>query len=198
MRPATRYVALSGMLLLGACAVGPPAGPSVAVMPPSTKPIEVFQQDDAMCRQYALQANGFASPTAAANQSMANSAVLGTVLGAATGAAIGAATGNPAAGAAIGAGSGLLLGSAAGAGAANYSAGSVQYAYDVSYLQCMAPRGNHVPQLQQQYANGYGYGNGYGYPYGYGYPPPYYYGYPYFPFYFSGSFVYGGSSYHHY
>ncbi|HYC14247.1 MAG TPA: glycine zipper family protein [Stellaceae bacterium] len=187
MRPATRYLALLGLLLLGACAVGPPQGPSVAAMPPSTKPIEVFQQDDAMCRNFALQVTGYASPTDAANQSMVNSAVLGTVLGAAAGAAIGAAVGNPAAGAAIGAGSGLVLGSASGAGAAQYSAGSVQYAYDASYLQCMASRGNNVPQLPPQYAYGYGYG------YPYAYPP--YYAYPYFPVYISGGVGWGGGYY---
>jgi len=197
MCPRIRYLALSGMLLLGACAVGPPPGPSVAATQPNTKPPEVFQQDDAMCRQYALEANGYASPTTAANQSMANSAVLGTVLGAAAGAAIGAAAGNPAAGAAIGAGSGLLFGSAAGAGAANYSAGSVQYAYDASYLQCMASRGNNVPQLPPQYAYGNGYG--YGYP-AYGYPPPFYpYGYyPYYPaVYIGGGYGWGGGYYPH-
>jgi hypothetical protein len=190
MRPATRCLALLGLLLLGACAVGPPAGPSVAAMPPSTKPPEIFQQDDAMCRNYALQATGYASPSAAANQSMVNSAVLGTVLGAAAGAAIGAAAGNPAAGAAIGAGSGLFLGGASGAGAANYSAGSVQYAYDASYLQCMASRGNNVPQLPPpQYAYGYGYP--------YGYAPYYPYPYPYYPVYFGGSVGWGGGYYRH-
>jgi hypothetical protein len=188
-----RYLALLGtLLLLGACAVGPPLGPSVAAMPGKGKSVETFQQDDGLCRQYALQANGYASPTEAANQSMANSAALGTVLGAAAGAAIGAAAGNPAAGAAIGAGSGLFLGGAWGAGAAAYSAGSVQYAYDVSYLQCMASHGNSVPQLPPQYAYAYGYG----YPYAYGYPPPYYfYGYPYYPAYVSGAYVWGGPYY---
>ncbi|MGE5200637.1 MAG: glycine zipper family protein [Acidobacteriota bacterium] len=179
MRPVSRYLALVGALLLGACAVGPPPGPSVSAMPPQGKSTEAFQQDDGVCRQYALQANGYASPADAANQSAANSIALGTILGAAAGAAIGAAAGNPAAGAAIGAGSGFVLGGASGAGAAQYSAASVQYGYDVSYLQCMASRGNRVPQLPPlQYAYGpYAYGP-------YGYPPPYYpYGYPSYPYY---------------
>ena len=114
-----RLAALIATLALGACAVGPPAGPSVAAMPEKGKSIEAFQQDDAACRQYAGQTVGYASPADAANQTTANSAVTGTLLGAAAGAVIGAAAGNPAAGAAIGAGSGLLLGTASGAEAGN-------------------------------------------------------------------------------
>ena len=96
-------VALIGTLALGACAVAPPTGPSIAVMPASGKNLAEFQSDDMACRQYATQVSGGASPAAAAQQSQVNSAALGTVLGAAAGAAIGAAAGNPAAGAAIGA-----------------------------------------------------------------------------------------------
>ena len=112
-----RFAALLGTLALGACAVGPPAGPSVAALPGMDKTLEAFQQDDAACRDYASQTVGHTSPADAANQSTANSAVAGTLLGAAAGAAIGAAAGNPAAGAAIGAGSGLVLGTASGASA---------------------------------------------------------------------------------
>src|SRR5579885_2074587 len=106
MSATLRVATLLGTLALGACAVGPPAGPSVAALPGKDKSLEAFQQDDAACRQYAAQTLGGVSPADAANQSMANSAVAGTLLGAAAGAAIGAAAGNPAAGAAIGAGSG--------------------------------------------------------------------------------------------
>lgn len=190
MRPATRYLALVGSLVVGACAAGPPPGPSVAAMPSQGKSPEAFQQDDGACRQYAAQATGYATPADAANQSTANSVALGTILGAAAGAAIGAAAGNPTAGAAIGAGSGFVLGGASGAGAAQYSAASVQYGYDTSYLQCMASRGNRVPQLPplQQYAYGpYAYGP-------YGYPPPYYAYAPYYgyPAYAGGVVVFGG------
>ncbi len=142
-----RLAALLGTLALGACAVGPPPGPSVAALPAKDKSIEAFQQDDAACRQYAGQTVGNTSPADAANQSTANSAVAGTVLGAAAGAAIGAAVGNPAAGAAIGAGSGLVLGTASGANAGAYSAASVQRGYDISYAQCMTSRGNQVPAM---------------------------------------------------
>src|ERR1700761_413499 len=111
---------LIAMLALAGCAVAPPTGPSVMVMPGQGKSFDAFRADDASCRQYADQQTGI-SPTQAANQSLVGSAVVGTVLGAATGAAIGAAVGNPAAGAAIGAGSGAVLGTASGVGAANYS-----------------------------------------------------------------------------
>jgi hypothetical protein len=179
--------AVVGTLALGACAVGPPAGPSVAALPEKGKSLEAFQQDDSVCRQYAAQTVGFASPADAANQSMANSTVGGTLLGAAAGAAIGAAAGNPAAGAAIGAASGLVLGSASGAGAANYSAASVQRGYDISYAQCMTSRGNQVPAVAQGGPPPGPYGAPY--PAAYAYAPyPAYYPYPY-PYYYPGPFV---------
>ena len=188
MSSTLRVATLLGTLALGACAVGPPAGPSVAAMPGKDKSLEAFQQDDAACRGYAAQTLGGVSPADAANQSMANSAVVGTLVGAAAGAAIGAAAGNPAAGAAIGAGSGLLLGSASGAGAANYSAASVQRGYDISYAQCMTSRGDQVAAgpAPGPYPGG-------PYPAGaYPYPPPAYayapYPYPY-PYYYPGPFV---------
>jgi Glycine-zipper domain len=178
------------MLALGACAVGPPPGPTVAAMPAKDKSIEAFQQDDAACRQYAGQTVGYASPAGAANQTTANSAVAGTLLGAAAGAAIGAAVGNPAAGAAIGAGSGLVLGTASGAEAGSYSAASVQRGYDISYAQCMTSRGNQVPAMASGGPGTGPYAGG-SYPYppqaAYAYAPyptyyPYYYPpYPYYP-----------------
>lgn len=180
---AVRLAAIIATLALGACAVGPPAGPTVAALPEKGKNLEAFQQDDTVCRQYAAQTVGYASPAEAANQSAANSAVAGTLLGAAAGAAIGAAAGNPAAGAAIGAGSGLLLGTASGANAANYSAAAVQRGYDISYAQCMTSRGNQVPAMT---AAG---------PYAGPYPPAYAYsaypGYsPYaYPYFYPGPFV---------
>jgi OmpA family protein len=188
MSSSLRIAALLGTLAVGACAVGPPPGPSVAALPGKDKSLEAFQQDDAACRSYAAQTMGGVSPTDAANQSMADSAVAGTLLGAAAGAAIGAAAGNPALGAAIGAGSGLALGSASGAGAADYSAASAQRGYDISYAQCMTSRGDQV-------AAGAGpapYPGG-PYPGGpYPYPPPAYayapYPYPY-PYYYPGPVV---------
>ena len=164
-------------LAVAGCAVAPPPGPSIAAMPGKDKPLEVFQQDDAMCRQYAAGQTGI-DPASAATQTQFNSAALGTVLGAGLGAAIGAAAGNPGLGAAIGAGSGALLGTAQGADAGAYAGATVQQHYDISYAQCMASRGNTVPAAAAgagfpQYANA-----------GYAYPPyPYSYAYPYYPYY---------------
>ena len=141
----TMTVALAGSLVLAACAVPPPPGPSVMVVPKPGKPLAQFQQEDASCRQYALQQIGYGSPAQAASDSAAASTVLGTALGAAAGALIGAAAGNPAAGAAIGAGSGLLVGGSYGVGAAQASGAAMQNHYDVSYAQCMYANGNSLP-----------------------------------------------------
>jgi len=169
--------AMMGALALGGCAVAPPAGPSVAAMPGKDKPLEVFQQDDATCRQYAATQTG-ADPQTAATQTQVNSTAVGTVLGAGLGAAIGAAAGNPALGAAIGAGSGALLGTAHGAEAGSYAGATVQQRYDISYAQCMASRGDTVPAVASGAYPQYAYA---GYPY-----PPYPYAYPYpypYPYY---------------
>ena len=174
MHAILRLTAVVLCMGLGACAVGPPPGPSFAVLPDKGKNLEAFQQDEVMCRQYAAESVGYRSPTDAANQSAVNSAAVGTLYGAATGALIGAAVGNPAAGAAIGAASGLFVGTAQGQGAAAYSGASFQRAYDISYAQCMASRGNHIPQMA---AGGPPPGYG-GPPPGYGGPPPGYGGPP--------------------
>ncbi len=179
--------ALAGALALGACAVAPPPGPSVMALPGQGKTFADFQQDDASCRQYAFVQTGGTTPAQAANDSLASSAVAGTVLGAAAGAAIGAAVGNPAAGAAIGAGSGLFLGGANGAGAAGYSAATIQQAYDMSYVQCMYAKGESVPTAANVPAPAaaaypYPYPPAYAYPYGYPYGSSAYYpGYPGYP-----------------
>ncbi len=172
-RAATSFaVVLPAVLVLQACAIAPPTGPSVAAMPAQGKSFEQFRADDAVCRQFASGQIGGVSPAQAANQSVAGSAVVGTVLGAAAGAAIGAATGNAGAGAAIGAGSGAVLGTATGLSAGQYSAGEMQRRYDIGYIQCMSAKGESVPQLPA-------------YPYGYAYPYSYYgpgyYGPAYYP-----------------
>jgi OmpA family protein len=129
--------------LLGACATVP-NGPSVMVLPGSSKSFEEFQADDAACRQWASQQTGMTAGEAA-NKSGITSAAIGTLLGAALGAAIGAAAGNPALGAAAGAGGGFLFGSSSGLGAAQYSGAAVQQRYDNAYQQCMYAKGNQIP-----------------------------------------------------
>ncbi len=145
-------VVLAGALLSGCATV--PHGPSVMVLPGSTKSFEQFQSDDAVCRQWASQQVGTTAQKASTDSTVGG-AVIGTVVGAAAGAALGAAAGNPAIGAAAGAGVGLLGGTAIGASRGEASGGSVQRRYDMSYTQCMYAKGNQVPaargsRVQQQ------------------------------------------------
>jgi hypothetical protein len=140
-------------LLLGACATVP-TGPSVMVLPGSSKSFEQFQTDDAVCRQWAEQQTGIAAGKAA-NTSAATGAVVGTVVGAAAGAALGAAAGNPVVGAAAGAGVGLLGGTAVGAGQAQSAYHSVQQRYNMAYMQCMYAKGNQIPVARGSVAPGY-------------------------------------------
>jgi uncharacterized protein YcfJ len=166
---------VAASLLLGACA-HQPMGPQVAVMPGQGKPFEVFQQDQAICQNYANQQTS--GQAQAANNQAVGSAVLGTVLGAGLGAAVGGGRG-----AAIGAGAGAVAGTAYGANGSQYAQGGIQRQYDVAYQQCMYSRGNQVPGYQgapRAYGPppGPGYGpppSGPGYgpaPSGYGPPPP--------------------------
>ena len=136
-------VIILAMAGLSACATVP-TGPSVMVFPGEWKPFEVFQFDDAVCRQWAAEQSGI-SPSDAFNQTLAAGAGIGTLLGAGLGVAIGAAYGNPGAGAAIGAASGLLGGTAMSTDPA-YAAGyGVQRRYDNAYVQCMYAKGNQIP-----------------------------------------------------
>jgi len=102
----TRAVILSFAALTG-CSVAVPTGPSVAVMPAQGKPFEVFQNDNAVCMQYARAQVGD-DPQHAGQTELAASAATGAVIGAAAGAALGDSS--HAAGA--GAGAGLLMGTA--------------------------------------------------------------------------------------
>jgi len=131
---------------LAGCATIPP-GPSVMVLPAFGKPFEVFQAEDAMCKQWAALQVG-ASPNDSANQNTATGAVLGTALGAGLGAAIGAASGNAGAGAAIGAAGGLLGGTAMGADAGRAYGWEAQRRYDIAYQQCMYAKGNQIPGVR--------------------------------------------------
>jgi len=137
-----KIVSLFAALALSGCATLPD-GPSVMVLPGTSKTFEEFQADDFVCRQWASQQVG--SPQGTANQNAVSGAAVGTLVGAGLGAAIGAATGNPAAGAAIGAGGGLFMGSASGSDAARSSGITVQRRYDNAYVQCMYAKGNQVP-----------------------------------------------------
>ena len=129
--------AAASVLLLQGC-VQPPMGPTVNVMPGQDKPFEVFQQDQAICRQYADQQT--AGQVQQANNQQVLTGVGGTLLGAGLGAAIGGGRG-----AAIGAAGGAVAGTAFGAGPAQQAQWSLQQRYDNAYSQCMYSRGNQVP-----------------------------------------------------
>jgi hypothetical protein len=138
-----KLATLGVAVLLAGCATFP-TGPSVAVMPAAWKPFEVFQAEDAMCRQWAAQQTGD-SPQMAADNAMGRSAVVGTLIGAGLGALIGSASANAGLGAGIGAGAGLLGGMAAGAEPSYASGSELQRRYDIAYQQCMYAKGNQVP-----------------------------------------------------
>ncbi len=118
-----------------------PTGPSVAVMPGPGKPFDMFQQDNAICRQFAEQQIG-ANPNQVAQEQVITGAAAGAAIGAASGALMshghGDATGSMA-------GAGLIVGSAAGANAAAASSMTLQRRYDIAYQQCMYAKGNLIP-----------------------------------------------------
>ncbi|HTP84702.1 MAG TPA: glycine zipper family protein [Alphaproteobacteria bacterium] len=116
-----------------------PAGPTVAVMPGPGKSFQAFQEDQVICKNYADQQT--AGQADSANNSQLGTAILGTVLGAGLGAAIDGGRG-----AAIGAGAGALGGTAVGGGNAQRSSGTIQQRYNIAYEQCMASKGNQLPQ----------------------------------------------------
>ena len=131
--------ALITLLLLSACA-SVPNGPSAMALPGTGKSFDQFRSDDASCRQFAYEQVGGTTANQAANNSFAQSAVVGTALGAAAGAVAGGGEG-----AGVGAAVGLLAGSAVGAGQANMSSYEVQRRYDNAYIQCMYAKGHQVP-----------------------------------------------------
>ena len=99
------------LVVLSGCATVP-NGPTVTVLPAPGKPFAQFQDDDAICRQWAAQQIGV-TPQETVNQNIATGAVAGSLIGGGLGAAIGSASGHVGTGAAIGAGTGLLLGTLA-------------------------------------------------------------------------------------
>jgi hypothetical protein len=129
----------AGALIAG-CATPPPSGPSVMVLPGSTKTFDQFRFDDNECRQYAFAAIGGQSAADAQSNSAAKSAAVGTAVGAAAGALIGGSQG-----AGAGAGVGLIGGSMIGTGMSESSGYSLQRRYDVGYQQCMYAKGHQIP-----------------------------------------------------
>lgn len=164
---------LAPLLLLDACA-SQPTGPTVAVFPAPGKPFDVFQGDQALCKQFAD--GEVAGGAQSANNKQIGIAAIGTLLGAGLGAAAGGGRG-----AAIGAGAGAVGGTALGAGPSSHSQYSLQEHYDLAYSQCMYSRGNQIPGFRTAgpppppppgYATGYAQHAG-GYAPGYAPPPGY-------------------------
>ena len=124
--------------VLGGCETMP-SGPTVAILPTPGKPLDLFQQEDMACRDYATRALG---PNAqyAANDQFATSAAVGAALGAVIGGLAGGRNG-----AGGGAAFGLAAGSMVGAGQAQNTAYSLQQRYDIAYAQCMYSKGNQLP-----------------------------------------------------
>ena len=132
-------LSLVAVLVLAGCA-SIPTGPSVAVMPGPGKPFDQFQQDNAICRQFAEQQIGV-DP----NQVAREQVLTGAASGAAIGAASGALMGHGHESAESMAGAGVIVGSAAGANAAGASTITLQRRYDIAYQQCMYAKGNLIP-----------------------------------------------------
>jgi outer membrane lipoprotein SlyB len=136
--PLSLTLCASAALLLAGCA-STPMGPTVRAMPPQGKSFDQFAMEQATCKQYAAdQVRGQAER---ANTTGILEGVAGTALGAGLGAAVGGGQG-----AAIGAASGAVVGTAVGASTSGHEQKSIQRQYDDAYLQCMASKGNNVPQ----------------------------------------------------
>jgi len=161
-------IGVAAVLALSACAVAPPSGPRVMALPGPGKDFGVFQQEDAMCRQFASDRSGGTASAQAATNNAVGTAVVGTAVGAGLGAALGSLGGQVGTGAAIGATAGALVGGSAGASSAQLSASDLQQRYDASYTQCMYAHGDSVQSPPGGYRAGgpgpypyYGYGPGY-------------------------------------
>jgi hypothetical protein len=157
-------IGITSALALSACAVAPPVGPQVMALPGAGKDFAVFQQEDAICRQFASSQSGGTESAQAATNNAVGTAVVGTVIGAGLGAALGSLSGHVGAGAAVGGAAGALVGGSAGANGAQMSAANLQQRYDASYTQCMYAHGDSV----QSPPGGYRVGAAGPYPYYYG------------------------------
>jgi hypothetical protein len=144
MSHARLTIGIASALALSACAVAPPSGPRVMALPGAGKDFATFQQEDALCRQFASDQSGGTAGAQAATANAVGTTVAGTAVGAGLGAALGSLSGHMGAGAAIGGVAGALVGGSAGANGAQMSAGDLQQRYDASYTQCMYAHGDSV------------------------------------------------------
>jgi hypothetical protein len=147
-----RYGALALCTLALAGCVSVPQGPTVAVMPGTSKSLDQFQSDNGNCQQYAQSA--IAGPTRAAYDQAGANLIGSVALGALIGAAFGSVTGDAGYGAAWGAGTGAMFGSAGAGNAGAASSYTLQQQYNAAYMQCMYTHGNQVPGrvVQRRYS----------------------------------------------
>jgi uncharacterized protein YcfJ len=134
------FIALASVVALNACAQTP-MGSTVPVMPGPNKSLASFQNDQAMCQQFAQQA--VADQAQGANLRGLGTAALTTALGAGLGGAIGGGRG-----AGIGAASGALAGAGLGAARSSNAQASIQAQFDNAFAACMFSLGNTVPGMR--------------------------------------------------
>lgn len=134
-------VAAGALPLAAGCASTPrPLSPTVMALPAGGESFALFQQHDAVCRQFAAERTDTAPPGPVA----ARGAAVGAGVGAATGALIGTASGHAGGGAALGAGVGLMAGLLHGSARGGARAAAAQRTYDMSYSQCMVANGERI------------------------------------------------------
>lgn len=127
---------MAAILLVSGCA-STPTHPMVQVVPPATKPFDVFRADQIACEDYAH--SQVAGEAESANGKAVGAALLGAALGAGIGAAAGGGHG-AGVGAAIGGGAGTVVG----ASNSSHDEHSLQVRYDNAYAACMSSKGNIV------------------------------------------------------
>lgn len=128
-----------GTLLLAGCAQTP-MGPTIPVMPGPNTSFSQFQNDQAVCRNFADQA--VRDQAQGANLRGLGTAALTTALGAGLGAAIGGGQG-----AGIGAAAGALGGTGLTARNTSNANTSIQAQYNNAFASCMFSLGNSVPSI---------------------------------------------------
>ena len=138
-RPALGSMVLAGTLLLGACAQTP-MGPTIQVLPGPNTSLSSFQNDQAVCRNFADQA--VRDQAQGANVPGLGTAALTTALGAGLGAAVGGGRG-----AGIGAAAGALGGTGLAARNTSNANVSIQAQYNNAFASCMFSLGNSVPAM---------------------------------------------------
>ena len=134
----TALSSMIGLLFLEACSVTP-TGPSIRLLPPPGKDFTLFIAEQETCKHYAT--SQIAGTADTANEKAIGTALIGTALGAVLGGAIGGGRG-----AGQGAAAGAVVGSAVGLGPNLSSQRMIQNNYDNAFAQCMASKGNIVPQ----------------------------------------------------